>query len=334
MTLGDRELAQLARIIDGVYEGKPPPRVGGRFGQYLRQCSRGRFEIQQLLAREGLTTAKGGWVNGVEIGPVVLCPLAPLQGSVPNDLWGPVEHLPALSESLGAVVDLTLWTSAAAANRAHVLLSASPTPVALSGSYRWFAPSRVTPGEAEVEAAESATHWRKSRFLKATADDVSRPPHALEYILDYRLGEPGLKVFRVLCVRVEDGEISILPGLDAPGRLMRFAQPTDRRLAKLGDGDVAFVLAYVEPWSSEWVVVEVEATDPAGCFNHLVTWADFQAELRDKPALALPDLNALRAALLGAGLDPPQAHEVVPALPRRALKRRARALVRWLRYRI
>ena len=334
MTLDPRELAQLVRIIDGVYEGKPPPRVGGRFGQYLRQCSRGRFEIQQLLAREGLTTAKEGWVNGAEIGPVMLCPLAPLQGSVPNDLWGPVEHLPVLSESLGAVIDLTLWTSAVAANRAHVLLSASPTPISLSGPYRWFAPSRVTPGEAEVTAAEFATHWRESRFLKATADDVSRPPHALEFVLDYRLGKPGLKVFRVLCVRIENGEISILPGLDAPARLTRFEKPTDRRLAKLRDGDVAFVLAYVEPWSSEWVVVEVEATDAAGSFNHLVTWADFQAELRDKPALTLPDLNALRTALVAARLDPPQAHEVVPGLTRRSLNRRARALVRWLRYRI
>jgi hypothetical protein len=334
VTLDASELAKLAQIVDGVYQGKQVPRRSGRFGQYLRQCSRGRFEVQQLLAREGVTTAKGGWASGTEIGPVTLCPLAPLEGSVPNDLWGPVEHLPALCESLGGVVDLTLWTSAAAANRAHVLLAAGPTSLSLSGAYRWFAPSRVTPGEARVNPAEFATHWRDCRFLKATADDVSRPAHALEYVLDYRIGKPGLKVFRVLSVRVHEGEVSILPGLDAPARLTRFAHPADGRLASLRDGDVALVFAYVEPWTSDWVVIDVEVTDAAGCFNHLVTWADFQAELQEKPELALADLNGLRAALIGAGLDPPPPHELVVALSRRALNRPARALARWLRYRV
>jgi hypothetical protein len=170
--------------------------------------------------------------------------------------------------------------------------------------------------------------------LKATADDVSRPPHALEYVLDYRLGKPGLKAFRVLSVRVQEGEVFILPGLDAPARLTRFAQPTDGLLTKLRDGDVALVFAYVEPWTGDWVVIDVEITDAAGCFTHLVTWADFQAELREKPELVLADLNALRVALIGAGLDPPPAYGVVVDLPRRALNRPARALVRWLRYRI
>jgi hypothetical protein len=334
VTLDARAFAQLARIIDAVYEGKSPPRVSGRFGQYLRQCLRGRFEVQQLLAREGLRTAKAGWVDGSEVGPVTLSPFAPLRGAVPNDLWGPVEHLPALCEGLGAVVDLTLWTSAAAANRAHVLLSASPSPISLSGPYRWFAPSRVTPGEATVAVAEDATHWRNARFLKATADDASRPPHAVEYVLDYRLGNPGLKVFRVLSVLIDQGEVSVLPGLDAPARATHFARPTDARLSKLRDGDVALVLAYLEPWSRNWVVVDVETTDASGCFKHLLTWAVFQAELREKSLLSTSDLHELRTGLVRVGLDPPASQEVVVELPRRSLNRPARALHRWLRYRV
>ncbi len=328
------ELAQLSRIIDGVYEGKPPPRVGGRFGQYLRRCSRGRFEIQQLLAREGLTTTKGGWVNGAGIGPVTLSPLTPLEGSVPSKLWGPVEHLPALAEALGAVVDLTLWTSAGAANRAHVLLLGAPRPISLSGAYRWFAPSRLTPGEASVEPLDSDTNWVSARFLKATADDVSRAPHALEYVLDRRLGKPGLKVFRSLAVRADGDAFLVLPGIEAPARPLAFAEPVDRLLRDMGDGQAAIVFAYTEPWSSEWVVINVQSTDAAGCLAHVVGWADFQAEIREKPPLTAADLSMLRGGLIGAGLGPPEPHEVMGQIPPRQLTGPARALVRWLRYRV
>jgi hypothetical protein len=334
VTVSPTDLAQLARIIEGVYEGKPAPRVAGRFGQYLRRCSRGRFEVQHLLAREGLSTTKGGWVSGGQLGGVTLVPLAPLEGSVPNDIWGPVEHLPALAEALGSLIDLTLWTSASAANRAHVLLSSLMTPIALSGTYRWFAPSRLTPGEATVDAIDSQTDWQSARFLKATADDASRAPHALEYILDYRLGSPGLKVFRSLAVRAQDGAYLVLPGIDAPARPLTVARPVDARLMSLDDGELAIVFAYVEPWSSEWIVIDVRRTDAAGCLAHLVTWADFQAELRDRPGLGPSDLSALRTNLVRAGIDPPPAHEVMARVPPRELARPARALVRWLRYRV
>lgn len=333
MTLQPAELAQLVRIIDRIYEGKSHPRVSGRFGQYLRMCSRGRFEVQQLLAREGLVTTKAGWVNGLDVGDVTLSPVADLQGSVPNDLWGPVEHLPALSEELGAVVDLTLWTSATAANRAHVLLSASRTAISLSGAYRWFTPSRVTPGEARVEAVEGASTWQDARFLKATADDAARSPHALEYVLDYRLGPPSLKAFRVLAVRALQGGLTILPGLDSPARVTRFSQSSKSALWKLRDGDLALIFAYVEPWSSEWVAIDVVTIDDARCLQHTVAWLDFQAEVRDKPALVAADLTRLRAGLMSAGLNPPPVQDVIAELLPRAMNPPARALIRWLRYR-
>jgi hypothetical protein len=265
---------------------------------------------------------------------VTLAPLAPLEGSVPNDLWGPVEHLPVLAEALGGVVDLTLWTSAAAANRAHVLLSSSTTPIALSGTYRWFAPSRLTPGEATVNAVDCQADWQSARFLKATADDASRAPHALEYVLDYRLGRPGLKVFRSLVVRAHEGGFEVLPGIDAPARPLALAGQVDARLMGLSDGEVASVFAYVEPWSREWVVIDARRTDAAGCLAHVVTWADFQAELRDRPALGPSDLSALCAGLVRARLDPPPVHEVLAQVPPRTLARPARSLVRWLRYRV
>lgn len=335
MKLSSAELGQLLRIIDAVYEGgQPPRRLGGdlsQFGQFLRKLAKGRLEVQHLLAREGLATTKKGWVAGAEVGPIALAPLAPLKGAVPHELWGPVEHLPALAEALGAVVDLTLWTSAVAANRAHVLLSASLNPISLSGSYRWFAPSRVTPGEAVVATVEVDVGWRTCRFLKTSADDLARAPHPLEYVLDYRLGAPGLKAFRALSIRKEAGGFSVLPGFDAPSRPIKLAS-IPRRLSDLSDGALALVLAYVEPWSPEWVVVDAHPADEAESLTHLLTWADFRAEVSGRPPLGPTDLRVLRSALISDGLDPPAAHELLPRVPERSLTGAARALVHWLRY--
>jgi hypothetical protein len=185
-----------------------------------------------------------------------------------------------------------------------------------------------------VEGDADRTEWHQARFLKATADDASRAPHALEYILDYRLGEPGLKAFRSFAVRAREGEFLILPGIDAHARPVTFATPVDSRLPKLEDGEPAIVFGYLEPWSRDWVVVDVKPTDSAGCLVHAMTWADFQAELRGAEALSAADLSAVRGALLGAGLDSPPPHELVGEIPRRQLTRATRALLRWLRYRI
>src|SRR5205814_7447099 len=57
----------------------------------------------------------------------------------------------------------------------------SNTAVAFSGDYRWTPPGRMTPGEARLEACERQIRSRDARCLKAVADDLNRPPHALEY---------------------------------------------------------------------------------------------------------------------------------------------------------
>jgi hypothetical protein len=178
-----------------------------------------------------------------------------------------------------------------------------------------------------------ALAWRDCRFLKATADDVSRPPHALEYVLDYRLGKPGLKVFRVFSVRSRQGQIEVLPGLDAPARLVSFQPPLEERLARLPESGVALAFAYLEPWGRAWQLLEVEETDARGCLQHLLTWADFQAELRGLPSLEAADLRALHLSLISAQVDAPPPHEVIVDLPQRALNPAACALVKWLRYR-
>jgi hypothetical protein len=166
VNLSTEELAQLTRIVDRIYEGKPAPRARGAVGQFLRGCERGRLDVQQVLARHGLSMRDGGWVPGDEAGQITMRLLGELETAVPSEIWGPVESAPVISEQLGGVAELTLWTGARTANSVRVLFSHnSEAAVRLSGRYRWFAPSRITPGDAVAEVVDDDTHWTTARCL-------------------------------------------------------------------------------------------------------------------------------------------------------------------------
>jgi hypothetical protein len=335
VTLEPAALAQLIKIIDGIARGKPAPRVSGHVGHFLRTLESTRFDVQQLLARESVCLRADGWASGNDLGTVELTLLAELRGSVPTDRWGPVEHAPALSEELGAVLDLTLWTSARSANRAHVLAAdGKGAALELTGGYRWFPPGRLTPGDARVDdTGKEATRWRHARFLKATADDIGRAPHPLEYILDYRVGPPALKAFRVFAARRRsDAGFEVISGLVTPARRvdLQMASP----LAEPNVGACTLVFAYREPWDAVWHAIDVAAITPAECLAHALSWADFETELTGSGRLTATDGKAIRDGLVAVGLDPPPVSHVFDMGDfERHLLPAARALTRWLRYR-
>ena len=176
--------------------------------------------------------------------------------------------------------------------------------------------------------------WRKVRFLKTAADDVGRAPHPLEYILDYRLGPPALKVFRVFPVRKEHGPFHALPALQVGMRRLRLNVERVALLKSMRERELALVFAYREPWNDDWEAVDATRASPDDCLGHSVAWADFRAELRGGNRLAAADVRALGAALRGVGVSPsPSADSMDSANLNRQMLPVARALVRWLRYR-
>lgn len=334
MKLTGDELAQLVRIVNRILEGEDAPRARGPVGQFLRGCEHGRRDVQHLLARNGVRTREGGWVPGDEIGSIEVRPLGDLESAVPSELYGPVETAPTLCEQLGAVTELTLWTSARAANRVRVLLARNDrATVRLEGRYRWFAPSRVTPGESSAEAIDGSAGWDTARCLKAVAEDVGRPPHPLEYVLDYRLGKPGLKVFRVFAGRKSDSRFEVLSATSQGPRRVEVTAQTREVEATLATSSPCLVLASREPWDETWHLIDAEPTTDEGCFDHVVAWADFRAEVLGQSRLSHPDLEALRVALAEAGIEVDRKLDLTGANLTRSLVAPAALLLRWFRFR-
>jgi hypothetical protein len=333
VNLSSEELAQLVRIVNRIHEGKAAPRADGRVGQFLRGCEHGRLDVQHLLARHGISTRDDGWVPGDDIGPIELRILAELKTAVPSEAWGPVETAPVLSEQLGGVAELTLWTDARAANHVRVLFARdNHATVRLAGRYRWFAPSRVTPGESSAEIVDGSAEWDSARCLKAVAEDVGRPPHPLEYVLDYRLGNPGLKVFRAFVGRQTDGAFEVLPASSQGSRRVRLAARTTEVEELLADGSPCLVFASREPWDETWQAIAARQTSNQGCFDHVVTWADFRAEVLGQPRLSYQDVEAIRAALTTAGMTVDRDAGLSGANLTRSLVAPAVSTVRWFRF--
>jgi hypothetical protein len=244
-----------------------------------------------------------------------------------------VESAPTLSEQIGSVAELTLWTTARAANNVRVLFSHDcDATVRLSGRYRWFAPTRLTPGEASAEVVDGDADWKNARCLKAVAEDVGRPPHPLEYVLDYRLGRPGLKVFRVLAGRKSDGAFEVLPASSqGPRRVQMSAQASDVN-ETLATGSLCLVFAFREPWDETWHAIGARQTSEQGCFDHVVTWADFRAEVLGDPRLSYQDLEAIRTALAAVGITVDRETGLGGANLARSLLPPAASLLRWFRF--
>jgi hypothetical protein len=193
MRLDSAELGKLLGVLEKIDRGEIRPRATGRIGRFLRQYGAGRAEIHAALRRSGIESRGDNAVSGSRLGPVELCPLLEPKVELRSVPVGEVADTPAISEELGGLSNVVMWLSGRAANKAYNRLRVDPSGLRLVGDFRWTPPSRLTPGEARVEACEHTTDWTTARCIKAVADDLGRSPHALEYVLDYRLGPPGMK---------------------------------------------------------------------------------------------------------------------------------------------
>lgn len=325
MRLTPSDLARVLTILEKIDLGKIQPRFPDRIGRYLRQYRTGRQQLDKVLARHALARRADAAISGHALQPIEVHPVLEPKVSVLGFPLGEVADTLAISEELGALTNVIMWLKGPVANAAFNLLREHPG-IRLSGDYRWSPPARVTPGEAQLEACERPMTWRNARCLKAVADDLIRPPHALEYVLDFRMGPPGIKYFRCVCAINDDKEWRVLPGLTEPRRLeVADASPEVRRSLK--GAELASLLIYREPWSSGWTIADAAIIGANDVLAHAITWADFQREL-DGSEVDGTIVAGIRQSLRLSGLRPPEFAE--PNLTR-TLSLVARDVIRWLR---
>lgn len=304
--------------LDGVEKRREPaPRFPGPMGRFFRQYVAAARQLAALTFRQGLEVRADGAVSGRSLEPIELTSLTPVHTKLKAELHGPTAHLTTLCEELGSVLDLTLWLGARTASTVHRIISREGVggAVRLAGDFRWTPPSRLTPGEADVSAAIDPPSWQGARCLKATADDLGRTPHALEYAPDFRLGQPGLKCFRTFCVAVSGDRAQVLPGVKPLDR--RFIEPTRLDLTGVGEG-ISICLASREPWDDRWTIVDSTEVSEPEALRHAIEWLDFRSELQDEGPADDADLYRLRHALGTSGIRTELPNEL--RLERRLLK--------------
>lgn len=319
------DLAKVLAILEKIDQGMASPRMPDRIGRFFRQYHGGRAQLDRILAASGVERRSDAAVSGNALGTIDVHPILVPEVSLLGFPLGEVAGTLAISEELGGLTNLVMWLKGPVANAAYNLLRQNPG-VRLSGDYRWTPPARLTLGEAHLEPSELPVKWQDARCLKAVADDIGRPPHALEYVLDYRMGPPGLKYFRCVCALKKRHEWEVLPALGRPSRL-EVAEVLPKVVSALGSAQLGMLLIYREPWSRAWTILAGGAVDAEGALAHAVTWADFQREL-DGSQIDRTIIQGIRESFRESGLQVTGSAEANLKL---SLLPVARVALRWLR---
>ena len=300
MKLSTTELAKLLRILEKIDKGSIHPRMPDRIGRFLRQYGSGRKELDRTLTRCHVERRADAAVSGRALGTVEIHSFLKPEISLLGFPLAEVAETVAISEQLGCFVNVTMWLKGPTANTAYNLLRQNPA-LRLTGDYRWTPSARLTLGESQIESIGEVTTWQHARCLKAVADDIIRPPHALEYVLDYRIGPSSMKYFRCVCAMKNSEKWQVLPGLSKSRTLEVAAVSPEVKFEK---GEKLYtLLIYCEPWSRAWTIAEAVPINAEQALAHAITWADFQRELSGlgvEPTIVAGSQQAMRAA----GLSP------------------------------
>lgn len=297
MTLSQSQLADILGILEKIDRGIIQPRFRDRIGRFLRQYQSGRRELRAVLAQQSTSCRSDGAVSGKLLGAIELHALIDPEVDVLAYPLGETASTLAVSEQLAGILNLRMWLKAGTAQAAFNVLR-DTSAVRLVGDYRWTPLAQVTPGEARIELTGGSLSWQSARCLKAVADDLLRPPHAVEYVLDYRMGPPGLKFFRTICASRANEVWQALPCL---GQARPFKVSTAGAGDSVPPSDLLLLLVYCEPWSSDWTIARAVAIQPDEVLAHALTWAHFRAELSGESFDAVT-VTAAREALRAWGV--------------------------------
>jgi hypothetical protein len=280
------QIASVRSILEQIDEGKAAPQIPGTVGRFFRQYSSGQSLIDLVCSAEGYNRRKDGSILETKSIAIHVDPIDQPKTYQRPFPFGEVAEALVLSEELGGLLNLVMWLKGPIARAANKLLKTGS--ITLRDDYRWHPLGRVTPGESVVTREARSCEWWDARCLKSTCDDVSRPPHALEYAFDSRFGQSSLRFLRCVVAQRQGPEwvtLGLNPKNAQAPRLPATHAPHST------DNDLAALLICREPWSPVWVIAAQQSINPDQAFRHVCSWYDYQQELRG----AKTDIVTLRA---------------------------------------
>lgn len=321
-------MRQIVNLLDDLQNGKAPPRFPGPIGTFFRQYA---GASERAMSQFDIDGSPATSISGRELGRIHISPITAMDFSLPNALMGGIGTLLVACESWGTVLRIDLWSSARNANElARVWRRDPKASLELSGTYRWFPPGRITPGEASIEVAERSVAWTDIRCLKFSGEDIGRPPDAASFQVDASGGQLGVKAYRTFVVRYVEGRWICAPGMD--GRCPEVQLSFDGASPPREEPNL-LVLAWSEPWElSRWNVRSFVPVSDDDALAHTVTWGDYVKEMAREPPITASEVQQLAMSLRENGYG---AGSVEWALEKSVLDRRvdtdALQIASWLR---
>jgi hypothetical protein len=151
-------------------------------------------------------------------------------------------------------------------------------------------------------------------------------------VFDHRLGRPSLKVFRTFAGRTGDGFIDVLPATTQSPRRLRLTRAVPNAGKTTASSRFCLLFAYREPWDDEWHALDAVEIDERGCFDHVLAWADFRAEILGHARPSYRDIASIRAALASVDVTVEREADMATANLTRSLIAPAVSLLRWFRF--
>jgi hypothetical protein len=159
---------------------------------------------------------------------------------------------------------------------------------------------------------------------------MGQPPPAAMFHVDLLTEPYGIKAFRTVAIRRDQGRWTLVPALTKAPAIAEFVFP---REMPPPETDQLLALVWTQPWEpSRWHVAEVREASGDDILAHNLSWADHKRELQGHDRLSGDQIRGLYERLHDEGIKGLSIERAVQAAPlTRRLDPSARAYAGWLR---
>lgn len=307
--LNRRDLSRIMTVLERIDAGSSPPNLSGAHGAFFRRYAAQRNQAVDMALELGIRIRRDGKLGGAPLGSITISPIDPNETrSEVKTPWGDMEQVLVLCPELSAMVVFRTWMSSASGRDALRILRTleDGEVMRVDGDFLWSPPGTITAGTADFDYKKNSdVSWKTAPYIKATGDDLFSPAHTLELRRVDLAGRAVLAQFRCIVLISDESHQALAPCLLTGPKLISISAPMAPGQSWMpSEGELAFALAFREPWDDTWRIWRYEPATPEQAELHLNDWLKFYRSLNQSFAAELDDsTQAVRHALQSVGID-------------------------------